>query len=320
MKSIKCKAIAIVLVIVSVLSPFTSAVYAEDVQTDWNVYSSTYFYYQMRSREQKKLYRNLRDEAARIMESTDTVAEIRVPYSGIDDQIVNDILYIWLKSERQYFYLADDYGTSDGTAFIKVKKEYQNGADRSRAREDFLKTISSYADAASGISNDILKERAVHDAIIRKLSRKSDKTGGEYSAAFSIVMNYLGIPTVIMTAEDSHEWNEICIDDSWYNVDVSWDDNDKKFPKYRYFDLTETQFSEKVKESHTPRQIWKDHGYPLCTKNLVKKGDPFDIAIDDMKKAGKNPGRETVSIYYTTVEYNDKGDKRDRVRVPVVTL
>ena len=54
-----------------------------------------------------------------------------------------------------------------------------------------------------------------------------------YSSAFMLGMAKLGIPCE-MVGSNTHAWNRVYIDGSWYNVDVTWDDSgstDKYFMK-----------------------------------------------------------------------------------------
>lgn len=46
-----------------------------------------------------------------------------------------------------------------------------------------------------------------------------------YAKAYDLLMNRLGIPTEVVISEKmNHAWNEILINGSWYNVDVTFDD------------------------------------------------------------------------------------------------
>ena len=82
---------------------------------------------------------------------------------------------------------------------------------------------------------------AVHDWLVRHVvydqddSRASHTAYGlfanatavceGYSQAFMLAMERLGVPCVIVRSEDmAHQWNMVCIDGTWYHVDVTWDD------------------------------------------------------------------------------------------------
>ncbi len=56
-----------------------------------------------------------------------------------------------------------------------------------------------------------------------------------YSEAFKIVLDRMGIPCVDATSR-THMWNNVKMDDGrWYNVDVTWDDDDRETICLDYF-------------------------------------------------------------------------------------
>ena len=82
---------------------------------------------------------------------------------------------------------------------------------------------------------------AVHDWLVRHVSYDQDDSRAShtayglfanatavcegYSQAFMLAMERLGVPCVIVRSEDmEHQWNMVCIDGTWYHVDVTWDD------------------------------------------------------------------------------------------------
>ena len=82
---------------------------------------------------------------------------------------------------------------------------------------------------------------AVHDWLVRHVTYDQDDSRAShtayglfanatavcegYSQAFMLAMERLGVPCVIVRSEDmEHQWNMVCIDGTWYHVDVTWDD------------------------------------------------------------------------------------------------
>jgi len=56
-----------------------------------------------------------------------------------------------------------------------------------------------------------------------------------YAYAFKIVLSRLGIPCALPSSK-THMWNNVKMDDGrWYNVDVTWDDDDRDTICYDYF-------------------------------------------------------------------------------------
>lgn len=56
-----------------------------------------------------------------------------------------------------------------------------------------------------------------------------------YSEAFKIICDRMGIPCALASSK-THMWNNVKMDDGrWYNVDVTWDDDDHEEINYDYF-------------------------------------------------------------------------------------
>lgn len=48
-----------------------------------------------------------------------------------------------------------------------------------------------------------------------------------YTSAFQYYMNLLGIPSRVVSGQgngEAHAWSQVCIDGSWYMLDITWDD------------------------------------------------------------------------------------------------
>jgi len=75
-----------------------------------------------------------------------------------------------------------------------------------------------------------------------------------YAEAYMDIMNRLGIPCVMVESEAmDHAWNLICIDGSWYHVDLTWDDpTPDNFGKvsHEYFLLTDEEMLAEGEEGH----------------------------------------------------------------------
>jgi transglutaminase/protease-like cytokinesis protein 3 len=65
-------------------------------------------------------------------------------------------------------------------------------------------------------------------------------------------MTKLGIPTYYITgdANGDHAWNLILLDDGFYNVDLTWDDQVDRII-YKYYNVNE----EMITTDHTRREL-----------------------------------------------------------------
>lgn len=118
--------------------------------------------------------------------------------------------------------------------------KYDYSKDEVLAMQMFIDGIVEKAVAfANTFQTDHDKCKAVYDFLIDNydydwsLTKTKEyemfKTGEgvctAYSLAYKDIMQELGIPCLtVSSAEIAHMWNVVQIDDSWYNVDVSWGD------------------------------------------------------------------------------------------------
>ena len=95
------------------------------------------------------------------------------------------------------------------------------------------------------LDSDYDKVKAVHDYLIQ-INKYSYINGGAfnclylrssacngYASSFFLIMQELGIPCTCEFGSN-HEWNSVCVDGVWYNIDVTWDDQNHAVV-YDYF-------------------------------------------------------------------------------------
>ncbi|MCL1975042.1 MAG: hypothetical protein FWG61_02625 [Firmicutes bacterium] len=79
-----------------------------------------------------------------------------------------------------------------------------------------------------------------------------------YAAAFKIMLNAAGIECIVVPGEaygEGHAWNQVKIDDKWYNIDVTWDDPDNGSRiNYDYYCISDSKMykDHKVDEGFEP--------------------------------------------------------------------
>lgn len=81
-----------------------------------------------------------------------------------------------------------------------------------------------------------------------------------YSKAFSLLSNKYGIETgIVSSSTASHAWNYVNINGKYYQLDLTWDDqnDEKNLYQYKYFNMTNNQ----TKIVHD----WTSTNAPLCT-------------------------------------------------------
>lgn len=96
-----------------------------------------------------------------------------------------------------------------------------------------------------------------------------------YAAAYQDLLQRAGIDCVQVTSQKmEHAWNLVCIDGSWYHVDLTWDDptpDSAGFVSHEYFLLTDAEIS----AGEEPHYEWD--GDITCTDTRFSDGFWRDV-------------------------------------------
>lgn len=145
---------------------------------------------------------------------------------------------------------------SHSLSYIASKSE----AKTMKARLD--EVVNSVTAATKSLSSQFEAELYIHDFICNNtayningkyiysaygaLVDKNAVCEG-YSKAFALLCSKAGINSFLVrgvSKEQNHMWNTVNIDNAWYNIDVTWDDqNINGNPTYSYFNLTDAELN-----------------------------------------------------------------------------
>lgn len=266
----------------------------------WEKYGSYYFYNQLSSKEKtywdalNKVclkYMTTQADAAKYNISGTTYYYIDiVGSSSLSLSQMEEVYQIFRYSNPQYYFLKSAYlkNRTYGIAGC-VYPAFAKGSARAAATKKVQSQVSSWQSKIDACSTDAQKVKLIHDLIIDKVEYnqtlynnhfKNEDTQysqsvysvfctdltvcAGYSQAFEMMCNGSGIDAVAVTSAD-HEWNKVRIDDSWYNVDCTWDDVSGGI-YYYYFERSDYVFDSDpadIYKSHTEESIW-DCYLPVC--------------------------------------------------------
>lgn len=150
-----------------------------------------------------------------------------------------------------------------------------------------------------------------------------------YSKAFQLLMYYSGINCNLLSGvtsdQTAHMWNIVQLSDSWYNVDVLWNDvEDSEFaPVHSFFNVT-TEF---ISKTHTlypdsttvdkddkiftaeynlaiPSCINTELNYYVYNNTLIESDELYAKVVTEALKRASEEGRETVEFFYNYKDIN----------------
>lgn len=268
---------------------------------------------------------------------------VDIPDSVSDDRVDEITTMIEYENPQYFFHFSYAGHSSDGKrmdyVYPVIIEEFRSGSTRAEAAYQVMDAAAEYLDAAKSGKSVLEKETIIRDKMIEELQYKYDENGDTdwgniyqtsastflfgstvcagYSKAFSMLMNALDIPTVCVTSL-SHAWNEIRIDGTWYNVDVTWDDKDKNTgldatsasrSADHYFNISDATMRSRDGYSyymHTPEPLYTIR--PACPKNYtVPKPTVLKlkkVAAGQMKITGRTNGE--ISGYQITYKVGTK--------------
>lgn len=251
--------------LVSVLAP-------GDTGSEYTFDTEYYPYYAMLQPAMQQLYKQIYANASAFNVTFTPVITASVgQVKNVFEAVTNDHPELfWLEMGYSCKYLQSG-------SCVEITLNYNEAYDSYNAA---LRQFGQAADAvlagARALDSDLEKERYVHDALMQitdydlnarmNQSAYSALVNGKsvcagYARAFQYLMQQLGIPCYYCTgtAGEDHAWNIVKLGNTYYNVDVTWDDTDPA--TYDYFNKSDAAFAST--HARTGLSVY----LPACTDN-----------------------------------------------------
>ena len=239
-------------------------------------YSNSVFYpyYELLNDNQKVIYDDLLTGIKSYQESI-------TPSTTITKDEVKDAFYAIIYEHPELFWLDNHYSCEYYDETLEVasfKVSYTDVINNiEEAKKSFDDVVDNIVKNAKNYELDYAKEKYVHDTLINVIDYSKDTLNHQsaydalvnrkavcagYTKAFQLIMTKLGIPTYYITgiSTEDHAWNLIELEDGFYNIDLTFDDQDSRII-YRYFNIPD----DLIKKDHTrtglSEQIIKADGF-----------------------------------------------------------
>lgn len=173
------------------------------------------------------------------------------------------------KQEGELFFIDSTYYTAKKIRTAKIiYREDKNKIKKMRL--ELEAAADEGVENAGGSSNEYDTVMKIHDYIINKCRYIEENEGGYcataygclvqneancegYAKAFDLLASRMGLESVLVTGTtddgENHAWNQVKVDGSWYNIDVTWDDTDVDGDMRRAYFLCDDEF---FGETHFP--------------------------------------------------------------------
>lgn len=195
---------------------------------------------------------NARDSSGKILPVCITQS---VNYKNMSMDQAYALMLMFRCSKPQYYFLAPylsmvrgDVGDTFGRGILTVYDTFCNGGARAAETAKFKSVVDSWVAEINAQPSDLLKEKKAHDMICQKViydmnyGKSTENKFNQvaysvfltdstvcagYSQAMQLLCNAVGIDCGVVTSLD-HEWNIVRLNNTWYYVDCTWDDIDRK--------------------------------------------------------------------------------------------
>ena len=263
--------------------------------------SNYYPYYQMLNEEEKRLYKqvcaNIESLKIKFIPTTDiTIKEVNT----VIEAVYNDHPeFFWLNTNYSYKYTEDKQCVQIILDYNETSKNIE------KHKILFNETANDIIKEAYKLKSDYDKEKYVHNKIIElaEYDENSNMNQTAYSAlitkktvcagytrAFQYLMTKLEIPTyyVVGYANEDHAWNIVKLEDGYYNVDLTW--NDQTSGTYNYFNMSDNIFSKTHTRTGMSIYLPKCNGtkYANLESNNINNNYNSNIYIYDSNDSNDN--------------------------------
>lgn len=238
--------------------------------------------------------------------------------AGLSRSRAQDIYNIFAYMNPQYYFAAN-YWAFDGSGnlYMGIYDEFAKGSDRAAATEAFFAKVDAAVAQASAQKTEAMKAKVAHDLVCNMTQYDTDFSLSDsgynqtawstfmmdetvcagYSKAYTIIANGAGIETCGDTSPQgkyAHAWNRAKVDNGWYYVDCTWDDDPDDVigtVDYSFFLIGQpTLFAQDGTPNHaahTTEPCWKGL-LPECPKDYVPAseiiGEGIWVAEQDNNK------------------------------------
>ncbi len=251
--------------------------------SDYDKYSTNYVYNQLSSAK-REVWDNLNDLCLDILTNSGDLDNSNIGYVAYDsDEMTSKqacyLAYLFMLSNPQYYFLKSEFWYGSDTAgnmyvTIIVYDAFVSGADRAVATVSFFEEVESRVSEGKAISGTQEKVNYFYNLVTDNVSYASNTFDQSaysavclgqtvcagYSMYFSMLCNAADIDCVCITSK-KHEWNKVCIDSNWYNVDVTFGDSGTNgSPYYDYYLRSDKAYkSLSYYAYHKAQSFWKKY-------------------------------------------------------------
>lgn len=281
-----------------------------------------YGYNILESESKRYLYEKIGENIYSVSDEKDDnghyrIARLRVEGEKLSEFDIREVVNAYIYDNPQIFWLENLFGY----AYVKddTIAEFYSVISADEC-EDCIKLFNKkIGEMVSGINpslSEYEREKILHDRLLEKCRYKnginSSKEGWQYFSAYGaivmgeavcegyaksmqLLLSQTGIPCLTVKGEGDgifHMWNVVELNDNWYHIDPTWDDNEENgLISYEYFNLDTNNIIKNHKISDDiktvvesgrdkDRNIRYNFFVPMCTSMNMNYYNAQGVLID----------------------------------------
>lgn len=190
-------------------------------------------------------------------------AEISIPYGKMTEAEIKTVYFATVNAHPEFFYVGNSVGyTLSGSYVTSFSPQYDEALSQSSVISAFNARVDEIlAETTAPGMSQVEKALSLHDYLVlhcaydwNVANRKGASSYNVYTAygalmegdavcqgyamAYNLLLNKVGIKTDYVTSvipdQGSHGWSLVKIGETWYHVDVTWDDPTFDFSGYSH--------------------------------------------------------------------------------------
>ena len=281
------------------------------------------------------------------------ISKINVYFKNAIHAVIMDHPELYWLDNQQLGSINYSYNAQGKNLVISASAVVPQNVRQSNA-EQSINSVNSKLKSISATGTDIEKVKKIHDWLCDNVkyidgNHSHDLYGSlfngkavcqGYAEAFKAACDYYGIKCVCVEGEalnsqnvrEAHMWNYVLINNTWYAVDVTWDDQEGRI-LYDYFlagkNTVATHFDDsKFTDSHFPNGKFggaeqKEFNYPDLSQNGYSLNNPTQKPTEKPVQITPTPKptvKPTESVLVTEAPQNTQTtDKQDVELTPTAT-
>ncbi len=204
-------------------------------------------------------------------------------YFNLTRSRAEDLFLMFNYSNPQYYFLGNGCLLSESAMFPIIYDAFANGSARAAETAKMKAQIDAMVSQVKAGKTAVEKAKIAHDLICEKVFYDHDYQTNNphtiyhqsaysvfcenytvcagYTKAFTILMNGAGVDAISLTSY-AHAWNMVCLNDSWYHIDCTWDDTDGAAygeMVYQYFNRSTSKITGELDQNsyHQPEPFYQ---------------------------------------------------------------